>query len=137
MRTDNPTRPLTVLIVDDERDAAESLAGVLGLGGHDARVACTPTTAVIEAAARPPDAIIMDIGIPGMDGYRLARRLCEVLPARPLLVALTGYANLEERSREEGFNHHLVKPADPAVLEALLSGHASRAADAEGPPTGR
>jgi len=115
--------------VDDDRDGAESLADVLRAYGHEARTACTPTTAVIEADSFRPDAVLMDIGIPGMDGYRLAVRLCEVLGRRPLLVAVTGYGNLEDRSRQEGFDYHFVKPADPAELAGLLTAHAGRATD--------
>jgi two-component system, OmpR family, response regulator len=121
-----PDSSLRVLVVDDDRDGAESLAEVLRAYGHEARTACTPTTAVIEADAFRPDAVLMDIGIPGMDGYRLAGRLCEVLGHKPLLVAVTGYGNLEGRSRQEGFDHHFVKPADPDELARLLAAHAGR-----------
>jgi DNA-binding response OmpR family regulator len=120
----SPARALTVLVVDDDRDGAESLADVLRAYGHEARTACTPTAAVIAADSFQPDAVLMDIGIPGMDGYRLAGRVCEVLGRRPLLVAVTGYGNLEDRSREEGFDYHFVKPADPAELARLLAAHA-------------
>jgi DNA-binding response OmpR family regulator len=108
------------MVVDDDRDGAETLADVLRAHGYDARTAGTPTTAVIESESFRPDAVLMDIGIPGMDGYRLAGRLCEVLGRRPLLVAITGYGNLEDRSRQEGFDHHFLKPADPAALVAVL-----------------
>jgi DNA-binding response OmpR family regulator len=121
--------------VDDDRDVAESLADVLRAYGHEARTACTPTTAVIEADALRPDAVVMDIGIPGMDGYRLARRLCDVLGRRPLLVAVTGYGNLEDRSRQEGFDHHFVKPADPAELAGVLAARAGRRQRAVGVAT--
>jgi DNA-binding response OmpR family regulator len=122
----HPARPLAVLIVDDDPDCAETLADVLRAYGHDARTACTVTTAFIEAESFRPDALVMDIGIPGMDGYRLAGRLCEVLGRRPLLVALTGYVNLDDRSRQEGFDHHFVKPADPTELARALAAHARR-----------
>jgi DNA-binding response OmpR family regulator len=135
-----PARPLTVLIVDDDRDGAESLATVLQAYGYDARTACTATTAVIEAEAFRPDAVVMDIGIPGTDGYRLAGRLCEMLGRRPLLVAVTGYGDLEDRSRQEGFDHHFLKPADLAELAGVLAAHAGRgprATHTTSMPTGR
>jgi DNA-binding response OmpR family regulator len=121
-----PARRLAVLVVDDDQDGAESLADVLRAYGHDARTACTATTAVIEAAAFRPDAVVMDIGIPGTDGYRLAGRVCEALGRRPLLVAVTGYGNLEGRSRQEGFDGHFLNPADPAELVRVLAAHAGR-----------
>ena len=123
MRED--TRTLSVMIVDDDRDGADSLAEVFRLFGHQVKVAYTPTTAVIEAGSFTPDVVLMDIGIPGLDGYRLARRLCDLFDRRPVLVAVTGYGGLEDRSRREGFDHHVVKPADPSALLALLGAHAS------------
>jgi CheY-like chemotaxis protein len=119
-----PPCPLAVLVVDDDRDGADSLAELLRTCGHDARTAYTPTTAVLEAEAFRPEVLVMDIGIPGMDGYRLARRLCDLLERRPLLVAVTGYGDLADRSRDEGFDYHFLKPADPAALERLLATHA-------------
>jgi CheY-like chemotaxis protein len=121
-----PTHQLSVLVVDDDRDGAETLADILRLAGHEVRVALTPTTAAIEAQSFTPDALLLDIGIPGMDGYRLGRRLCDVLRRKPLMVAVTGYGGLEDRSRREGFDHHFLKPADPAAIEAVLAGHACR-----------
>jgi CheY-like chemotaxis protein len=127
-----PASPLRVLVVDDDRDGADALAAVLRAHGHEARAAYTPTTAVMEAAAFRPDAVLMDIGIPGLDGYRLAGRLCDRLGYRPLLIAVTGYGDLEDRSRHEGFDHHFLKPADPAELARALA--AGRSAPAG--PTG-
>jgi CheY-like chemotaxis protein len=117
---------LAVLIVDDDRDGAESLAELLRFRGYAVRVACTPGTAVTEAETHRPDVILMDIGIPGMDGYRVAQRVCELLGRKPLLVAITGYGHLEERSRQEGFDHHFLKPADPSAIESVLAAHAGR-----------
>jgi CheY-like chemotaxis protein len=111
---------LSVLVVDDNRDGADSLADVLRAYGYEVRTAYTPTEAVIAVGDFAPDVVLMDIGIPGMDGYRLARRLCERLARRPRLVALTGYAGLEVRSRDEGFDAHFLKPADPADLAEAL-----------------
>ena len=129
-----PASPLRVLVVDDDRDGADALAAVLRVYGHEARAAYTPTTSVMEAAAFRPDAVLLDIGIPGLDGYRLASRLCDRLGYRPLLVAVTGYGDLEDRSRHEGFDHHFVKPADPAELARVLAAGGRRSGP--GGPTG-
>jgi CheY-like chemotaxis protein len=112
-----------VLVVEDNRDAATSLSVLLGLMGHDVRVAYTGPEGVSLAAAWPPEIVISDIGLPGYDGFEVARRLRGQLGSRPLMVALTGYGRDEDRrrSREAGFNHHLVKPADPAVLQHMLA----------------
>jgi DNA-binding response OmpR family regulator len=128
-----PTPPVAVLIVDDSRDCAESLAGLFRGHGHDARTAHTPTEAVIAVQDFRPDVVLMDIGIPGLDGYRLARRVCDRLGYKPALVAVTGYPGLEDRSRQEGFDRHFLKPADPAELLGLLETHA-RSRPATDPP---
>jgi CheY-like chemotaxis protein len=117
-----------VLVVDDSRDGAESLALLLRLKGHDVRVAHDGLAALEAARANRPDLAILDIGMPGMDGYELAQRLREEPGlAKLVLVALTGWGQAEDRrrSQEAGFNHHLTKPADPAALERLL-GEAKR-----------
>jgi CheY-like chemotaxis protein len=120
-RQDGPT--LRVLVVDDNTDAADSLGLLVRLWGHDARVAYDGAGVLETAAAYRPDAILLDIGLPRVDGYSLARQLRQ----RPdlggiRLIAVTGYADPEHRARstEAGFDHYLVKPVDPAELEALL-----------------
>jgi CheY-like chemotaxis protein len=114
-----------VLVVDDSRDAAESLALVLRLQGHEARVALDGPEALDALDAFRPDAVLLDVGLPGMDGYEVARHIRQ-RPAfgRTTLVAVTGYGREEDRRRaaEAGFDHHLTKPADPAVLDRLLRG---------------
>jgi CheY-like chemotaxis protein len=113
-----------VLVVDDNGDAAESLALLLGVAGHQARVCHDGPSCLQVAAEFRPDAVLLDIGLPDMDGYEVARRL-RAHPAteRALLVALTGYGQIEDlrRAREAGFNHHFVKPADLDALTALLA----------------
>jgi two-component system, sensor histidine kinase len=91
--------------------------------GHEVRVAYTGPEAVAMAAEWPPEVTISDIGLPGFDGFEVARRLRCQLGKGPLLVALTGYGRDEDRrqSREAGFDHHLVKPADPAELQRMLT----------------
>jgi CheY-like chemotaxis protein len=111
-----------VLVVEDNRDSAASLSVLLELMGHEVRVAYTGPEAVALAAEWPPEITISDIGLPGFDGFEVARRLRGQLGRGPLLVALTGYGRDEDRrmSQEAGFDHHLVKPADPAVIQRML-----------------
>jgi two-component system CheB/CheR fusion protein len=114
-----------VLVVDDNVDAADSIALLLRLGGHEVRVAHDGPTALLIARAFRPQVVFLDIGMPGMDGYEVARRLRrEPGPQPALLVALTGWGHDEDRrrSQEAGFDHHLVKPVDPAALVQLLAG---------------
>jgi signal transduction histidine kinase/CheY-like chemotaxis protein len=126
-------RALRVLVVDDNVDAAQSLAVLLNLWGHEVCTAHDGAAALEAAQAWQPEVVLLDIGLPGMDGYEVARRLRAAQgPARPLLVALTGYAQEEDRrrSREAGFDRHLVKPADPETLEVLLAQSEWRGAEA-------
>ncbi|HEY1377292.1 MAG TPA: ATP-binding protein [Gemmataceae bacterium] len=115
---------LRVLVVDDNVDAAESLAVLLRAAGHDARTAHSGPEAVAAAAVRPT-AVVLDIGLPGMDGYAVARELRrrpETAGAK--LIALTGYGQDADRdkAREAGFDHHLTKPVEFDELQRLLVG---------------
>jgi CheY-like chemotaxis protein len=119
-----PTRPVNVLVVDDNPDAAESLALVLEQAGHRVRVAGDGLAALDAAREVRPDVVLLDLGMPGMNGFEAARRLREDPAARPaLLVAVTGWDGDEDRrrTRAAGFAHHLVKPADPEHVLALVS----------------
>jgi CheY-like chemotaxis protein len=116
-------KSVRVLIVDDNVHAAESLAIVIKLWNHDARVAFAGPEAISLSEVYRPDVILLDIGLPGMDGYAVARALrARSDYARVLLVAMTGFGREEDfrRSREAGFDRHLVKPIDFEVLEAIL-----------------
>src|SRR5262249_18028864 len=116
-------RALRVLIVDDNVDAAQSLAVLLNLWGHEVYTAHDGAAALEAAQPWQPEVVLLDRGLPGMDGYEVARRLRAAQgSAGPLLVALTGYAQDEDRRRSQdaGFDRHLVKPVDPEILEALL-----------------
>ena len=121
-----PARPMRVLVVEDRADAAESLALLLRLYGHEVDVTAGCEQALRSARLNTPDAVLMDIGRPGCDGYAVARRLLEDLPTRPLVVAITGHGmpSDHERSVREGFDHQLVKPVDLDHLARLLRGHA-------------
>jgi signal transduction histidine kinase len=113
-----------VLVVDDNADAAECLADALRAEGHDVHVEREGRDALTFVAAAIPDVAIIDIGMPGMDGYELARRLRAEHPGAPLrLVALTGYGQEADvrQARDAGFDAHLVKPADLRRLVAAMS----------------
>jgi len=112
-----------VLIVDDNADAAESLAALLQLLGHETSVATSGPAGLELASRATPDVVFLDLGMPDMSGYEVARRL------RPMpgleattLVALSGWGSDEDRrkSKEAGFDRHLVKPTDGEEIEALL-----------------
>jgi len=113
-----------VLVVDDNVDSAESLAVLLRLYGHDVRLAHDGEAALEEARSFRPDVMFLDISLPKMDGYEVARRLrLEPAMCGLTLVAMTGYGHEEERrrTREAGFHSHLVKPVDFDMLQELLS----------------
>jgi two-component system, sensor histidine kinase len=117
-------RPLRVLVVEDIESVAEMLVLLLKLWGHDVRSVHDGPTALVAAKTYRPDVIFLDIGLPGMNGYEVARQLRqEASGKRPLIAALTGYGQEEDRrlSREAGFDHHMVKPIDPNALEAFLA----------------
>jgi two-component system CheB/CheR fusion protein len=113
-----------VLVVDDNADAAETLAMLLEHWGHDVKLAVDGPTALETAAAQHPDLVLLDIGLPGMTGYEVAEQI-RANPALSdtVLVAMTGYGQAEDkkRSRQAGFTLHLVKPVEPPLLQKLLS----------------
>ncbi len=119
-----PQRLSHVLVVDDNKDAADSLAILLRLWGHETAVALDGPTALELATTFQPETVLLDIGLPGMDGYEVARRLRQRtdLP-QLLLIAVTGYGQQEDqkRSREAGIDHHLVKPIEARKLQLLLA----------------
>jgi CheY-like chemotaxis protein len=119
------SHPLLVLVVDDHRDTTESLARLLQMWGHDPVVAHDGPAALALALARRPDVILLDIAMPGLDGYEVARRLRELPGMQDALIwALTGHAREEDcqRALEAGCDRHLVKPLTPAALRELLDG---------------
>lgn len=113
-----------ILVVDDNVDAAESLATLLRLSGHEARTVHHGLKVLEVARSLRPDVVILDLGLPGIDGYEVAHRLrAESWGKDVLLFALTGYGQEEDRRRTQaaGFDYHLTKPADPLVLQRLLT----------------
>jgi CheY-like chemotaxis protein len=118
------TGPCRLLVIDDDGDAADSVARLASHWGHDARIALDGPAALALAPEFRPDVVLLDIALPGMTGYEVARRLRE-LPdfARALIITMTGYDEEEERHRSQaaGCNHHWVKPIDLKALESLLT----------------
>jgi signal transduction histidine kinase/ActR/RegA family two-component response regulator len=114
--------PRRVLIVEDNEDAREMLRRLLELAGHDVRAAVDGPSGVTAALALVPDVALIDLGLPGLDGYEVARRIRASVGAAIRLVALTGYGQQEDRARacDAGFDAHLVKPVDVAQLAAAL-----------------
>jgi CheY-like chemotaxis protein len=117
--------PLTILVVDDSADLVESEADLLAFQGHVVRTALNGEDALQLVDAQPPDVVLLDIRLPGMDGYAVARQIrarCATYGKRPFVVAVTGCGNELDRqnSAEAGFDLHLVKPVDPALLIGLL-----------------
>jgi len=120
-----PAKPgqLQVLVVDDNTDAAESLGVLLDIEGHAAHIAHTGAEALQVAQTRPLDVVFLDIGLPDMTGYDVAKRM-RMLPSmqKTLLVALTGWGTQDDRqrTRDAGFDRHLTKPAELPAVEELL-----------------
>ncbi|HEY7889108.1 MAG TPA: response regulator [Steroidobacteraceae bacterium] len=112
-----------LLVVDDNRDAAESMSMLLEMWGHDVAYAYDGPSALKTAEQWQPEAVFLDIGLPGMDGYEVAAKLRELPTARDaILIAITGYGQEDDRlrSRQAGIAHHLVKPVAPDALRSLI-----------------
>jgi CheY-like chemotaxis protein len=110
-------------VIDDNAATAESLSILLGMWGHEVATAASGAEALELAASFDPQIVLLDIGLPGMEGYEVARRLRAELHLNPAIVAMTGYGREEDRrrSREAGLHAHLVKPVEPDALKALLT----------------
>jgi DNA-binding response OmpR family regulator len=133
-----------ILVVDDNRDATESLTMLLQITGHETRSAFDGADALELASRFRPDVVLLDIGLPGLNGYDVARRIREQPWGRnTVLVALTGWGQEEDRrkSSEAGFDAHLVKPVDHGQLMAMLArlrrDAAERVIPESGEPTDR
>jgi CheY-like chemotaxis protein len=121
--SDEQARPLSILVVEDHRDGAESLALLLQIHGYRVVVANSGEAALESAALAPPDVALLDLRLPGMDGWEVARQLRErSVGKRPLLIAVTGCGQEGDyrRSAEVGIDLHLLKPVDPGELLAVL-----------------
>ena len=130
LKTDvEPAGPREILIVEDNADAAETLRRLLELSGHRVRVAQDGVAGLEALLANPPEIALVDVGLPRMDGYELARRVRASMEGRPppLMVAVTGYGLPEDRSRAlaAGFDEHLTKPVDATALAGVLAKRAA------------
>jgi CheY-like chemotaxis protein len=122
--TVTPCTGLRLLVVDDNKDAAISLAMLLRINGHEVQIAHDGPTALEAAMSFKPDVVFLDIGMPGMDGFEVASRLKQNAALKNvILVALTGWGQPEDRQRTQatGFHYHFVKPVEPAALHGLLT----------------
>ena len=119
----DPSAPRRILIADDNTDAGASLAILLQALGNEVRAVEDGEAAVAAAASFRPDLILLDIGMPKLNGYRACERIRAMAFARDAyMVALTGWGQEQDRNRSRmaGFDCHMVKPVEPAVLEKLL-----------------
>jgi CheY-like chemotaxis protein len=113
-----------ILVVDDNHDSALSLAMMLSIMGHETRTAHDGESAVVTAESFLPEVVLLDIGLPKLNGYEVAQRIRESEWGQSMfLIAVTGWGQEEDRQRssEVGLNVHMVKPVEPAALERLLS----------------
>jgi CheY-like chemotaxis protein len=113
-----------ILVIEDNRDSADSLRLLLELYGYEVTVAYSGDDGVRAAEQHPPDVVLCDIGLPGLDGYGVARKLrANPATAMARLIAVTAYGEDEDRRRshEAGFEQHLVKPVDPDALQRILN----------------
>ncbi len=121
--SEEPLPPLSILVVDDSDDAAQSTAELLTLGGHDVRIASCGADALRDAAIKTPDIVLLDIAMPQMSGWEVANRIRYATRGKqPLIVAVTGYGSEADRwrSADAGCDLHLVKPVEPLILLKLL-----------------
>jgi CheY-like chemotaxis protein len=122
--------PSAVLLIEDNDDARQSLRSLLEQEGHRVDETSDGTSGLDRDATLRPDIVLIDIGLPGLDGYEVARRIRARRGRAPILVAITGYGQLEDqrRSLEAGFDAHLTKPVPPDQLTGLLGSLAHRRA---------
>jgi CheY-like chemotaxis protein len=113
----------SILIIEDHDDAREALRALLELEGHAVAAAATGPRGIEMATQHPPEVALVDIGLPEVDGYEVARRLRGLGARCPYLIALTGYGQPDDvkRARDAGFDAHLLKPVDPDALADVLS----------------
>jgi CheY-like chemotaxis protein len=122
--------PRRVLVVDDNADAAESLGMLLEVRGNDVRIAYDGLEALEAEGAFNPEIVLLDIGMPKMSGYEVARRIRAARGDSVMIVAITGWGQEDDRrrAREAGFDHHFTKPVDYEALLELIEGEAPAAA---------
>ena len=124
MTSQPPVHRFKILVVDDNHDSALSMSMMLSIMGHETRTAHDGETAVATAETFLPDVVLLDIGLPKLNGYEVAQRIREKAWGESMyLIAVTGWGQEEDRQRssEVGLNLHMVKPVEPAALEKLLA----------------
>jgi PAS domain S-box-containing protein len=133
-----PCPASTVLLIEDNADARESLRTLLERDGHRVDDAADGLTGLARAESTQPDIVLIDIGLPSLDGYEVARRIRARRGRAPILVAITGYGRADDRRRsfEAGFDAHLTKPVAPEQLTDVLAAETRRRADRAGDPVG-
>jgi len=122
--SEKPQEGMRILVVDDNADAAESIAVLLRLEGHEVKTVADGASAIACSQVFAPSAVVLDIGLPGMSGYDVARRLRELPVTRhAVFIALTGYGQREDRdlAAAAGFQHHFTKPADPRAIHDVIT----------------
>jgi CheY-like chemotaxis protein len=113
-----------ILIVDDNADAADSMAMLLQLDGHETRTAYSAATALELTESFAPEVVLLDIGLPDMDGYEVARRM-KAMPRELRVIALSGYGRDRRQPASASFDAHLMKPVDMPALARAIAGHSS------------
>jgi DNA-binding response OmpR family regulator len=114
--------PLRIVVADDDRDSVAMVAVILRHEGHEVREVYRGSEVVHAVRGFDPDVALIDIGMPGMTGYDVAREIRQLFGKRPMLIAITGWKKTSDRilAQLAGFDHHLAKPFDPDALLALL-----------------
>ena len=123
VRESSAAKARRILVADDNRDAGDTLAMLLRLDGHEVHVATDGLEAVEMFGKVEPDVVILDIGMPGLSGHEVARRIRDLHSERPpVLIAVTGWGQKADKDRAaaSGFDHHFTKPVEPTVLSTLL-----------------
>ena len=119
-----PCTGLRVLVVDDDADTTATAAALLEMAGHEVHTALTGAAALEAAGRRRPDVVLLDLGLPGMSGFEVARQIHHHDPVHPpFFIAVTGFGGEEDRRRcsEAGIHLHLLKPVDPDYLLGILA----------------
>jgi len=130
--SDGKKAGLRILVVDDNADCADSTGWLLRAWGHEVEIARDGPGGLAAAQGHLPDVILLDIGLPGLNGWQFSRRLKDGgCWKKPLIIAVTGYGQMEDRrhSAESGIDLHLVKPVDPRELEMVLRKYQELVAD--------
>jgi CheY-like chemotaxis protein len=138
-RLAEPPTGLHILVVEDNLDGRESLRDLLEIWGHRVSLAESGPAGVEMAFSLPPDVALIDIGLPGIDGNEVARRIRSILGEEAIsLIAMTGYGQPEDRRRalQAGFDFYLIKPVDPGVLSRLLAEARGMARETAGASSG-